>query len=140
VGLPDGIFSNQTIKFEQILVGLEIESAGRSYVHLVYLTCSWYILWPFGIFCDRLVLSGMSREDKSGSSARAAGKVGASAKEKLWSLKTYELRDGRITIILFLSRRPLLFPKLLLLAWPGLGRGGNHLPILYIAQGDQTSA
>jgi hypothetical protein len=50
------------------LEGLEIQVLVNAF--LVYFTASWYILWPFGVFCDRLEFpprSGISiPEDKSG--------------------------------------------------------------------------
>jgi hypothetical protein len=37
------------------LEGLAIEEVGIFYRHLVYFTPHWNILWPFGIFCGKLV-------------------------------------------------------------------------------------
>jgi hypothetical protein len=49
-GLPDGIFAFQKSLFGCILEGLEIESVGIFYQHLVYFISLWYILWSFGIY------------------------------------------------------------------------------------------
>jgi hypothetical protein len=54
-GLPDGIFSNQKYQFGYILRGLSMHDVGIFYGRLVYLPAIWYILLPFGIFCDNLV-------------------------------------------------------------------------------------
>jgi hypothetical protein len=49
-GLPDGIFSNQTIQFGKILEGLAMEDVDKSYGYLIYFAAIWYICWLFGIF------------------------------------------------------------------------------------------
>jgi hypothetical protein len=53
--LPDGIFSNQKSQIGYILEDLAIEDVGIRYCHFVYFMAKWYILWPFGTFCVRLV-------------------------------------------------------------------------------------
>jgi hypothetical protein len=50
-GLPDGIFSNQTSQFGQILVCLAKKDVSKFYSHLIYFTAIPYILGPFVIFC-----------------------------------------------------------------------------------------
>jgi hypothetical protein len=49
-GLPDDIFSNKKSHFGQTLEGLEMESMGIFYGHLVYFMAIWSISWPFGMF------------------------------------------------------------------------------------------
>jgi hypothetical protein len=49
-GVPDDLFSNQTLQFRLILVGLAMENLGIFYDHLVYFTAIGNILWPFGMF------------------------------------------------------------------------------------------
>jgi hypothetical protein len=54
-GLQDGLFSNQKSQFGYILLGLGMWNVGKFYDQLDYFTALWYILWPFGIICVRLV-------------------------------------------------------------------------------------
>jgi hypothetical protein len=68
-GLPGGILSNQKSQFGFILEAFGMEDVGIVYSHQEYLTANWYILRPFGTFCDHLVyfsLFGMLHQNKSG--------------------------------------------------------------------------
>jgi hypothetical protein len=58
---------------QKIPIGVIFGGSGNGkcifYGHLVYFMAVWYILWPFGIFCGRLVhffLFGMLYEETSG--------------------------------------------------------------------------
>jgi hypothetical protein len=48
-------FQTESTNFGKILKCLAMEDVGLYYDHLVYYTAIRKILWPFGIFCGRLV-------------------------------------------------------------------------------------
>jgi hypothetical protein len=48
-------FSNQKSKFWRIFDRLGMEHCGIFHLKSVSFVAIWYVLWPFGIFCDRLV-------------------------------------------------------------------------------------
>jgi hypothetical protein len=52
--LPDGIFQKQKTLIEYILEGLGIENVGIFCGDLEYFITIWYVLLPFGIFCEIL--------------------------------------------------------------------------------------
>jgi hypothetical protein len=57
--LPDGLFSHQKSQSGYILEGLGMVNVGIFYGRLEYIMANWYILWPFGTVCGRLVYVGM---------------------------------------------------------------------------------
>jgi hypothetical protein len=57
--MPDGLFSDQKSAFGFIREGLGMDNVGIFYIHLVYFTALWYILWQFGTICGYLVYFSM---------------------------------------------------------------------------------
>jgi hypothetical protein len=50
-----GYFQTKNPNLGKFLEGLAMEDYGIFYGHLVYFTAIWYILWPLGTFCGKLV-------------------------------------------------------------------------------------